>query len=171
MAWVSTRITNWAAALTACKRTREILKKGAGNKPFNAMLGLGFPILCVSQARGMADRIEKYQVAKSPKEARIQAVHEAASFWQCGNCGEHAAVAFILLRDMGVRPIDLMERQKKDHGFVVIGRSPQSPATKPMDWGQAAIVCDAYYDEVYWASLINLKMSGTVQPKSVFRLD
>ena len=66
-----------------------------------------------------------------------------------GNCEEHAAVCYLYLRDLcpvHIRPIEVMHTD--DHAFVVIGReNEQAGVGQP--WGEGAVICDAYYNEVY----------------------
>lgn len=61
----------------------------------------------------------------------------------CANCGEFAAVAFVYLYDLGVRPLDYMSLVGQDHAFVVLGRKKGDPTTAAK-WGPSAVVCDAW---------------------------
>lgn len=61
----------------------------------------------------------------------------------CANCGEFAAVAFVYLLDLGVRPLDYMSLKGQDHAFVVIGRKAGDPS-KASNWGPFAVVCDPW---------------------------
>lgn len=66
-----------------------------------------------------------------------------------GNCQEHAAVCYLYLRDTcpnHPRPIEVMHTD--DHAFVVIGRENEK-ADVGQSWGEGAVICDAYYNEVY----------------------
>lgn len=86
-----------------------------------------------------------------------------------GNCGEHAAVAFIYLVDRYVSPVDIMERANADHNFVVIGRYGR--AHEPGTWGETAVVCDPWMNKAYPATEINKQMAAgaRVSPVSTYR--
>jgi hypothetical protein len=83
-------------------------------------------------------------------ELRIQA--NEAKRTRRGNCGENAALAFIFLYDMGVRPIEKVD-SSADHGFVVIGRR-NADINDFETWGPDAVVVDS------WAQGLN---SGNIQ--------
>jgi hypothetical protein len=78
-----------------------------------------------------------------------------------GNCMEHAAVVFVYLRDIcALRPRPLEVMHTNDHAFVVIGRENKN-ALPGRQWGTGAVICDAYYNEVYqYAGQLNRRQSG-----------
>ena len=84
---------------------------------------------------------------------------------RCGNCGEQAAVAFVMLIDRGVEPLDLMECTSTDHSFVVIGRRENSDPTgyDAMKWGPDAVICDPWMDDAYPCPLMFVKMADLVK--------
>jgi hypothetical protein len=120
---------------------------------------------------------------------------------KCGNCTEQSAVALWFLKVLHVRPLDLMElnsyNANVDHAFVVIGRiaaphevdDPFAKECRLIDgsidkdtstWGRDAVVCDPWHDrgKIYPATEIqtkvfrgNFNFRGTVQPKSIVRID
>ncbi len=63
-----------------------------------------------------------------------------------GNCGEHAAVAFMYLRNRirDARPIDFMEFVGKNHNFVILNRPEGIPIEKFDEWSKEAVVCDPW---------------------------
>lgn len=73
-------------------------------------------------------------------ELRIQATE--AKRTRRGNCGENAALAFMFLYDMGVRPIEKVD-SSADHGFVVIGRR-RADINEFETWGPDAVVVDSW---------------------------
>lgn len=84
-----------------------------------------------------------------------------ARHFGCGNCAEHAAVAFVYLEDKKIVPIDYLGSVTDgDHAFIVIGRAHGSKKTDIKTWGSRAVVCDPYYDKVYPASQIPTRVKG-----------
>src|SRR5438105_29150 len=97
---------------------------GASNKFADVLESFGQSYLCV-----LATRSVDISVPAEPgddaygERAFYRASAAKAADLGCGNCGEQAAVAFMYLKDAGVRPLDLMAYQDPgDHAFVVIGR-------------------------------------------------
>lgn len=91
----------------------------------------------------------------------------------CGNCGEHAQIAFCYLLNKKIHPLDYMELVDNDHAFVVIGRLKGSSPSDPGTWGSDAVVCDPWasqHGQAYPASQIQPKMKafidGAVIPRS-----
>jgi hypothetical protein len=78
----------------------------------------------------------------------IQSIQALARKTECGNCLEQAAVAFMLLYRLGVRPIDYVSLYPRhlDHSFVVVGRVNGSVIGKDawLNWGPGAVVCDPW---------------------------
>jgi hypothetical protein len=77
---------------------------------------------------------------------RLKSLSDAAD---CGNCGEQSAIAFVFLRDCGVRPLDRVGRKLIDHAFVVIGRASASSLDDVRTWGPAAVICDPWALQSY----------------------
>lgn len=73
-------------------------------------------------------------------QLRIEAATAKAARY--GNCGENSALAFLLLYDMGVRPIEQFYASA-DHNFVVIGRNDVDPNDYDR-WGEHAVVADPW---------------------------
>ena len=151
----------------AMNYTRQMLSFGAGNRLDDVIDSGGLSILGT-----IAAKIGGYFVNPGKKwsvcEIRTLATYARAA--HAGNCGEHAAVAFIYLYDRMIRPIDIMSRVNADHQFVVIGRE-KGIAHKLSTWGGGAVVCDPWMRRVYLANEINRVMGkGTnVTPISVIR--
>ena len=63
-----------------------------------------------------------------------------------GNCGEHASVAFLYLRDNAkdARPIEFMEFDDRSHTFVIINRPQEIPIENFRDWSGRAVLCDPW---------------------------
>lgn len=83
-------------------------------------------------------------------ELRIKA--SEAKRTRRGNCGENAALTFMFLYDMGVRPIERVH-SSADHAFVVIGRR-NADINDFETWGPDAVVSDS------WAQGLN---SGNIK--------
>jgi hypothetical protein len=76
-----------------------------------------------------------------------------------GNCGEHAAVAFMYLARNNKFPIDYMDSLPcVDHAWVVIGRVDGSEVDNPNTWGDDCYICDAWDDKVFSASRFRREM-------------
>jgi len=63
-----------------------------------------------------------------------------------GNCGEHASVAFLYLRDnvKDARPIEFMEFDDRTHTFVIINRPQEIPLEDFKEWSKRAVLCDPW---------------------------
>lgn len=97
-----------------------------------------------------------------------------------GNCGEHASVAYMYLKDRyvlkGVKPfpaLEFMSSRELDHAWVVLGRTRSSDPTDPRSWGGDAVVVDPWHDTGKWypASEYGKKMykGRDMIPQVVFR--
>lgn len=167
-----------ASAVSNAKRANAVVKKklsvGPGNRWYS---GMG-AVLCVKAQRreGMkelnrraaeikkkASAVGKGQVAEWAKWEQVIAIWaKNAEKYHCGNCAEHAAVAFGYLKNAGIRPIEYMAFMSsifEDHGFVVIGRKISTDLNKPLAWGTEVAVCDPYYDKAYPVASIVAQMS------------
>ena len=71
-----------------------------------------------------------------------------------GNCGEHAATAYIWLLEQHVVPIDWAKFTNKDHSFVIIGRSAiggyMAKDVPLQPWFKDAVICDPYWKHTYY---------------------
>lgn len=83
----------------------------------------------------------------------IREIADQAVRTRCGNCGEHAAVAFMQCIESKVEPIDYMEcaGPGDDHAFLVIGRRENSNPARydAATWGPDAVVCDPWMNKAY----------------------
>ncbi|MBV8881037.1 MAG: hypothetical protein JO332_13800, partial [Planctomycetaceae bacterium] len=83
----------------------------------------------------------------------IRKIADNAIMTRCGNCGENAAIAFILSADAKVEPLDYMElaAPEDDHAFLVIGRREGSNPARydATSWGPDAVVCDPWMNKAY----------------------
>jgi hypothetical protein len=117
---------------------------------------LGQSIICV-----LAERSVDIAVAREPGDGKlgmpgvIRGTAAKARDLGCGNCGEQAAVAFVYLKDAGVRPLDYMVyKEPGDHAFVVIGRAANSVESDYTTWGDDAVVCDPWGGNAFPAAEI-----------------
>lgn len=117
----------------AVNHTRGVLTIGPSNRDGAKPEALQ----CIREMRA-AQSYEDLEVL-----TQIRKVAEDATSTGCGNCGEHAAIAFKYLYDKGVRPIEYGWITGGDHAFVIIGRATD-------DWdGHSAIVVDAWAGKVF----------------------
>jgi hypothetical protein len=90
----------------------------------------------------------KLGVDASPSawKKRIEVESYHAKSWRCGNCGEQASMAFIYLRDHGIRPLDYYEAEGilTRHAFVIIGLDANIDKTDYKQWNKNAIMCDPW---------------------------
>jgi len=102
---------------------------------------------------------------KIPKldELRIQA--NEAKRTRRGNCGENAALTFLFLYDMGVRPIEKVN-SSEDHGFVVIGRR-NADINDFETWGPDAVVADSWAQGLASGNISRGTYSGSKNIKDV----
>ena len=111
----------------------------------------------------MVSRPEDVRIKKEIEEARqrsdakevlrlqqkaIELTAALAEKLKIGNCSAHASICYLYLRDKTQsRPLEMM--LSPDHAFVALGRLPVNSAD-PKDWGDQTVICDAYYNEVYY---------------------
>lgn len=165
---------NLALAAKAVREVAKLLPKGSNTRGDNVKG-------CVADMRQTAMTcIQKNWIFEEGAEAMIECHAAEAMKAGCGNCGDHAAVAFHLLRLWGARPIDFMKAANSNHNFVVIGRPRTADAKLPLTWGIAAVVCDAWdYEDTkkgrvigksYPAKFLPQKMMrGGIVPELIFR--
>ena len=109
----------------ASRKTRTILHRGPANRPYRpeheSLFEYADLRLCVHDVKSQTGSL-----GPSGWEKHIADAAELATRHHCGNCGEHAAVAFMLLKDENVRPLDFVgmsvTERNWSHNFVVIGR-------------------------------------------------
>ncbi len=125
------------------------LPKGAANKPTSSPAA----VECVQRMRTVT-ALQLMALGQFFKlVSDIRTIASSAVSKGCGNCGEQAAMAFILLLDRKVEPLDYMfcAGEGDDHAFVVIGRREGSDVRKydPQGWGPDAVVCDPWMGKAY----------------------
>lgn len=125
------------------------LPKGAGNKPGSSRTAFE----CVQRMRSVTEAQLMASGAFYKLVTDIRTIAESALSKGCGNCGEQAAIAFMMLVDQRVEPIDYMycAGEGDDHVFVVIGRREGSDVSKydAQSWGPDAVVCDPWMGKAY----------------------
>ena len=96
--------------------------------------------------RGAQILRENQEVAKltpgASYERKIEILAEAGKRGMSGNCSEMAAIAFLFLSDRGIRPLDYMCFNGKDHAFVILGRPAGSIAGDFSSWADKSVACD-----------------------------
>jgi hypothetical protein len=130
-------------------KVRGMLDIGASNQPTSGAAQKA----CVPRMRNFTNRQLKYQGSFFWTVSDLREVANAAVRSRCGNCGEHAALAFVTCIDQKVEPLDYMEcaGPGDDHVFLVIGRREGSDPTRydAAGWGPDAVVCDPWMNKAY----------------------
>ena len=160
---------NLSRAAQALTYVQSKMTIGASNKFRDLARSLGGSALCV-----VASRSVDIGAPRGPVPSWLRGMAAKAKATGCGNCGEQAAVAFVYLYEqIHAKPLDYMARTNADHAFVVIGRMRQSRIDDYTTWGNDAVVCDAWDDQVYPAREIPTKMygGGVFKPEGYYRLD
>jgi hypothetical protein len=85
----------------------------------------------------------------SKEEAQVHADIEALEECGYGRCGEQASAAFVVLMNLGIRPLDIVHTTIGYHAVVVIGRRPDSDPLDSATWGPNAVVCCPWSGKVY----------------------
>lgn len=143
---------NLQFAKNAVANAKKRLPRGAGNKAGSSAQSAQ----CVQVMRDSS-----YDVASL--QDYISHLSSFATRAGCGNCAEHAAVAFEFLRAQHVRPLDYMNLNNGDgqsiHVFVVIDYVGESENSST--WGEHAVICDPWdgAGKAYPAWEIGQKMS------------
>ena len=125
------------------------LPKGAANKPGSTRVA----IECVQRMRTVTEAQLMAAGAFYKLVSDIKTIANGALNKGCGNCGEQAAIAFMMLVEQKVEPLDYMycAGEGDDHVFVVIGRREGSNVRKydAQTWGPDAVVCDPWMSKAY----------------------
>lgn len=139
-------------AETIVSEVQAGLPRGAGNKPNSSQE----TVECVDRLRAVTVKQLMAAGLFYKHVSDIRTIADNALSRRCGNCGEQAAIAFIMLVDKRVEPIDYMRcaGEGDDHVFVVIGRREESDVRKynAQTWGPDAVVCDPWMGKAYSCS-------------------
>lgn len=146
-----------------------IILKTAVKKPLQAMRVMATFGQAISgiqnqlySAQGLAR--ESLQTS-TEQDVIITAVASAKT--QRGNCDEMSSLAFLLLRDAGIKPIDLVEtapNAKDDkHQFVIIGRRSDEPLDEPDSWTEA-VICDPWAENASSTEGLMVRLAGLGYP-------
>jgi hypothetical protein len=143
--------TNYAAAAQmALNHTLNALPLGAADRASDLfsfkVFGL-IPALLVNRSfKVLGDCIDSVTGQKSSSNDDFFKAAFYAERYGCGNCYEHAAVAYTWLYRNGVRPIAVLGRT--NHAFVILGYG-RSSLTDPQGWPVEAWICDPWKKIVY----------------------
>jgi len=117
---------------------------------------LGFRVMM----RGAQILRENLEVDKLPAHAsyekKIEILAEAGRRGMSGNCSEMAAIAFLFLRDRGVRPLEYMCFNGKDHVFVILGRPASTLVGDFETWAGESVACDPLRGEAAVATQLEV---------------
>lgn len=147
--------TNLALAKQAVAYVKTIMTVGAANDPRDYFHSFESTWLCVLAHRTTTD---DYITEKAPVQVRLLAAQGETT--GCGNCGVQSALAFVWLKDRGVRPLDWMERSNPQHLFVVIGRKEGSDPADPTTWEETTVICDPWAGEAFVKSIMASRLHG-----------
>jgi hypothetical protein len=140
-------------------KVRGMLTIGAANQPGSGPAQWD----CVARTRTLTAPQMEFKRAFFRSVGDIRKIADNAVMTRCGNCGENAAIAFILCVDKGVEPLDYMElaAEEDDHAFLVIGRREGSQALHydANTWGPDAVVCDPWMNKAYPCSELSTQMA------------
>jgi hypothetical protein len=152
-------------AQQAVKYVKDKLTIGANNQFSDIWNSHGKSLTCVAGEKAaelvMSRILNNMQILE-----KIRTIARMAENRKCGNCGEQTCVAFIYLYDRNVRPLDFMQFDNGDHGYVVLGRKEH--AVKVANWGSDAYIADPWLGRSYAASMLNSVWPGKV-PALTFR--
>jgi hypothetical protein len=161
---------NLIAADMAVRATVELLHIGPDNRPHHSFLRTLRAAMCVPDLKeDIKKQDEVIKAAGAGKLERIMMWAAKARSAGCGNCGEHAAVAFMELLLRSCYPLDLVYIHGGDHNFVLIGREDGSSIEDPLTWGPETVVCDPYWGESYEASLYTCRRKDASRVRLYYR--
>ncbi len=148
-------------ARAAMKYVQGKMDIGASNKIGTGMIAKALCAGGTFNKGALRTEVDK-ELARLPEDEQnyknyLQISANWAKFFGCGNCGEQSALAFVYLRDKGVRPLDWYQVDDFKHAFVIVGRAKGSDPLKWETWGWDAVMCDpwrnvvkeALFDAVY----------------------
>jgi hypothetical protein len=147
-----------AEGKTALKNNDDVFWVGSSNKINWNPLPSGSALVCMVAQRSGDGPVSTGNVDKIAAKAKS---------YGCGNCFEKSAVAFVYLRDKGIKPLDWVTLLNGDHAFVLIGRSDTDHGSgtiidvKDLDrWAKNVAVCDPWAEKVYVADQLLVNMKG-----------
>lgn len=160
---IDSRIPKLNDALSLANRivadVQASLPKGAANKPSSSQTAKE----CVQRMRTVTVMQLMAAGAFYKLVTDIKTIAESALSKGCGNCGEQAAIAFMMLVDKRVEPLDYMmcAGEGDDHVFVVIGRKENSDVRRfnLQTWGPDAVVCDPWMGKAYPCSAMQTHLA------------
>lgn len=140
-------------------KVRAMLDIGASNQPTSGAAQKA----CVPRMRKFAGTNMQFRGSFFWTVSDLRELAEKAIRSRCGNCGEHAAIAFITCVDQKVEPLDYMEcaGPGDDHVFLVIGRREGSSDSRydAATWGPDAVVCDPWMNKAYPCSEMSIHLA------------
>lgn len=146
-------------------QVQDKLPRGAGNKPNSSQDTKD----CVNRMRAITYKELMAAGTFYKLVCDIKTIADSALSRLCGNCGEQAAIAFMMLVEKKVEPIDYMwcAGEDDDHAFVVIGRRENSQVRRydAGTWGPDAVVCDPWMGKAYDCSDMKTNLAE-LQPGS-----
>lgn len=140
-----------AAAIIARKYVESKIDIGASNKVGTGMITR---LLCAGGTFSKGEMRQKVEddlnTWSKNNQASFGMKHylDASADWSkhygCGNCGEQSALAFVYLRQQGVKPLDWYQVNSFQHAFVIVDRASGSDPKNYLTWGNDAVVCDPW---------------------------
>lgn len=166
-----------AAANKACWHVRQVVPSGANNsmaqKLFRQIPVYGW----IKTQNIIANARDSYDAAKQSGalaeddwKSYIELMAQTAIQIKAGNCGEQASVAFMHLKELGIRPIEYFEYTDRDHAFVILNRRADTDVNNFAQWTESAVVCDPWRDATGVAGMLSVWYRST-KVVSRYRLD
>jgi hypothetical protein len=165
------------AANYACAHVRNMVPQGANNsgsqKLFRQIPVYGW----IKTQNIIANARDGYEEAKRRGELKegdwktyIELMARTAIQIKAGNCGEQSSVAFMYLKEAGIRPIEYFEYTDRDHAFLILNRRAGTDIANFAEWSENAVVCDPWRDATGVAGMLALWYRST-KVVSRYRLD
>ena len=166
-----------AAANNACAHVRKMVPQGANNSGAQK-IWRQIPVYgwiktqnIIANARDTYDAAKRSgELAEGDWKSYIELMARTAIQIKAGNCGEQASLAFMYLKEAGVRPLEYFEYTDRDHAFVILNRPLHTDVSNFAQWTEQAVVCDPWRDATGIAGMLAVWYRST-KVVSRYRLD
>ncbi|HEY1896099.1 MAG TPA: hypothetical protein VGG62_07505 [Terracidiphilus sp.] len=143
----------------ALQYVRGKMDIGASNKPGPGMIAR---MLCAGGTFNKGELRERVdqdlgRIPHPTYKDMLESSADWAKHFGCGNCGEQSALAFVYLRDLGIRPLDWIQVNNFKHAFVVVGRVSGSDPEDYTTWGRSAYYCDPWLGDSGEAAVLHVR--------------
>jgi hypothetical protein len=142
---------NLMYAREALNHTNEVLPNGAANYHNSTQEISLNTLIKMNMMRDEQDWLIEHTWKTTPLHFHYNmdkiylVMAQTATEYKVGNCGEHAAVAYVHLKyEKNLRKVVLACLKGGDHAFVIIGMDPNGDISNLKTWGKAAVVFDPW---------------------------